>query len=152
MNSAPSQWALCGLAMLVFFLAGCTSLDDLKPGSGRGTVEDGFDKTTEGLSLTVRGRSLEEVWAAAVRGATAVTRMDSRTKIVEQQPPRVIKLTGSNFLGIETVFYTGIFLISDGEAIQVQVTKIYTARMAAVHYGPSEGDYLRAIQRELAAR
>lgn len=112
------------LAVLALLLAGCTSLADLKPGLPRRTMEDGFDKTTEGLSLTVRGRTLEDVWQAALRGALAVTRADSHAKIVEQQPPRVIKLEGSNFLGIETVSYTGIFLIPEGAAIQVQVTKI----------------------------
>jgi len=140
------------IALAALFLIGCTSLANLKPGTLRGMTEDGFDKTTEGLSLTVRGRTLEEVWGAALRGATAITQADSRTKIVDQQPPRVIKLEGATFFRIETASYTGIFLIPDGEAIQVQVTKIYKSRMVVADYGPSEGDYLRAIQRELVPR
>jgi len=140
------------ILVVLGMVLGCAGSGNLKPGTPRGMLEDGFDKTTEGLSMTIRGRSLDEVWQAAVRGAQAVTRADSRAKIVEQHPPRVIKLTGSNFLGIETVSYTGIFLIPDGETIQVQATKIYKARMALTHYGASEGDYLRAIQRELSRR
>jgi hypothetical protein len=143
---------LCRLSILTLLLAGCTSLADLKPGVTRGMVEDGFDKTTEGLAFTVIGRTIEEVWGAALRGATAITKVDSRTKIVDQQPPRVIRLEGATFFRVETASYTGIFVIPEGDAIQVQVTKIYKARMASAHYGPSEADYLRAIQRELAPR
>ena len=137
------------LAIAALALAGCASAANLKPGVPRGMLEEGFDKTTEGLSMTVRDRSLDEVWQAALRGAIAVTRSDSHAKIIERQPPRLIKLEGSNFLGIETVSYTGIFLIPASNAVEVQVTKIYKARMAVVHYGASEGDYLRAIQAEL---
>jgi hypothetical protein len=138
------------LAIALGILAGCASAANLKPGVPRGMLEDGFDKTTEGLSLTVRGRTLDQVWAASLRGATAITQADSRTKIIEQQPPRFIKLEGATFFRIETASYTGIFLIPDSDAIQIQVTKIYKARMAVAHYGPSEGDYLRAIQAELS--
>ena len=138
------------LALIALLLAGCTSAANLKPGVLRGMVEDGFDKTTEGLSLTVYDRTLQEVWNATLRGATAITHADSRTTIIEQQPPRFIKLEGATFFRIETASFTGIFLIPDGDAVQIQVTKIYKARMAMGHYGPTEGDYLRAIQRELA--
>ena len=138
------------LTLIALILTGCTSAANLKPGVLRGMVEDGFDKTTEGLSLTVYDRTLQEVWNATLRGATAITHADSRTKIIEQQSPRFITLEGATFFRIETASFTGIFLIPDGPAIQIQVTKIYKARMAVGHYGPTEGDYLRAIQRELA--
>src|SRR3990167_1245303 len=138
------------LTLIALILTGCTSAANLKPGVLRCMVEDGFDKTTEGLSLTVYDRTLQEVWNATLRGATAITHADSRTKIIEQQPPRFIRLEGATFFRVETASFTGIFLIPDGDAIQIQVTKIYKARMAVGHYGPTEGDYLRAIQRELA--
>src|SRR3990167_8459516 len=80
------------LALIALLLAGCAGAGNLKPGVPRGMLEDGFDKTTEGLALTVRDWSLQDVWSAALRGAMAITRADSRTQIIEQLPPRFIKL------------------------------------------------------------
>ena len=54
-------------ALAVLSLAACatTTIDSLTPGTPLGTTERGFMKTTTGLSLTVRGRSYDQVWAAA---------------------------------------------------------------------------------------
>jgi hypothetical protein len=138
--------------MFALLLASCTSLADLKPGVLRGVQEDGFDKTTEGISLTVHGRTVDEVWQAAMRGAQTVVQSDSSSRIVDTQPPRLIKLERKDFLGWFPQSYTGIFLQRNDEAIVIEVSRINWGRMQVTEFGPSEGDYLRAIQRELAPR
>jgi len=137
----------------LFLLLGCTSAANLKPGVPRGMLEEGFDKTTEGISLTVRGRPVEEVWDATVRGVRTVMRGDGSTRAVEQQPFTLIKLERKDFLGWFPQSYTGIFLkpAGDGTTI-VEVSKINWGRMQGPEYGPTEGDYLRAIQAELSRR
>jgi len=135
--------------LLMGLLAGCASVADLKPGTLSGGTKDGFEQTSEGLALTVRGRSLEDVWAATQRGANVVTRTRAHVRIVDQKPNQFIKIEGQNAVD-STVFYTGLFLVPLSDAIQVQATKLYLVRWVLVSYGPSEADYLRAIQRELS--
>ena len=138
------------LALAVLLLTGCTSAANLKPGVLRGMLEDGFDKTTEGLSLTVRSRSVEEVWDATVRGIRTVMATDRATRLVDQTPHRTIRLERKDFLGWFPQSYVGIFLKPGEQAVVVEVSKINWGRMQVTEWGPTEGDYLRAIQRELA--
>jgi hypothetical protein len=137
--------------LLMGLLAGCASVADLKPGTLSGGTKDGFEQTNEGLTLTVRGRSLEDVWAATLRGANVVARTRAYIRIVDQQPNQFIKMEGRNPVD-SSVFYTGLFLVPLSDAIQVQATKLYLVRWVLVPYGPSEADYLRAIQGELSSR
>jgi len=137
--------------LLMGLLAGCAGVADLKPGTLSGGTRDGFERTSEGLALTVRGRSLVDVWAATLRGANAVTRTTAYSRMVDQQPNQFIKMEGQSPVD-GSVFYTGIFLVPVSDAIQVQASKLYLVRWVLVPYGPSEADYLRAIQRELAVR
>ncbi len=137
------------VALALLFLAGCTSLADLKPGVPRGMREDGFDKTTEGLSMTVRG-SLDEVWAATMRGAAAIVAKDRQTRIVSTDRPRAVRVERLDFLGLFPNSFTGIFLTPQGEAVLVEVSKINQTRMQVTEFGPTEGDWLRAIQRALS--
>lgn len=55
------------LVLAVVVATACTSVDSLKPGVSRGTMEAGFTKTTEGLQLEVRGKSYDQVWDAVER-------------------------------------------------------------------------------------
>ena len=86
-----------------------------------------------------------------VKGALTVIRTGPKQEIVAQEAPSVIKIEGRDFFGWTTTFYVGVFVYKLGDAVQVQVSKFYRSRAGVVEYGPSEGDYLRAIQRELVA-
>ena len=138
------------LALITLTITGCTSAANLKPGVLRGMLEEGFDKTTEGISLTIRGRPVEEIWDATVRGVKTIMHGDRQTRLVDQTPHRVIRLERRDFLGTLPQSYMGIFLKPVDQTIVVEVSKINWGRMQVTEWGPTEGDYLRAIQRELA--
>jgi hypothetical protein len=145
-------WRACVLLMLlVRLLTACAGADDLKPGIARGVQEDGFEKTTEGLSLTVHDRTVDDVWTAAMRGVQTVVQSDASSRIVEERRPAMIKLERKDFLGWFPQSYMGIFLKPVERAIVIEVSKINWGRMQVTEFGPTEGDYLRAIQRELGA-
>ena len=130
----------------------CTSAGSLKPGVSRGMLEDGFDKTTEGLSLTVRDRSLEDIRAASERAVAIMQARDRRLRVVSIDKPRTIRLERKDFLGWFQNSYTGIFLKPTDQAVIIEVSKINWSRTQIGEYGASEGEYLRAIQRELGTR
>ena len=126
------------LALLVF--TACTSINDLKPGSARGTIESGFMKTTEGLSLTVRGRSYDDMWAAAVAamneaGIASTEMYTGPLTIVDQDRSRgVIRAEETSHFGIIRA-YVSIFIsptTPDSAAYVVEVSKILRDRMGAV--------------------
>ncbi len=145
------------LLVLWLFVSACTTVASLKPGAPRGTYESGFMKTTEGLSLTVRNRSYEEVWAAADRamtsGGTASAGVYSgRLKVVERHKDRgVIKSEEENFLGL-TRAYVGIFISPakpGADAYVIEVSKILKARTEIIQGRDWEVDLLRAIQADI---
>ena len=82
-------------------LVGYASAADLKPGVPTGALKDGFEQTSEGLALTGRGRTLDDVWAATLRGVKAVTRSTGHPKIVDQEPREFRAIEGMNFLDSE---------------------------------------------------
>jgi hypothetical protein len=137
------------ITVAILLLLGCAGAHNLKPGIPRGMLEEGFDKTTEGISLTVRNRDPLEVWDATVRGVVTILRGDRQTRLVDQTPHRLIRLERKDFLGTFPQSYTGIFLKAEKDAVVVEVSKINWGRMQVTEWGPTEGDYLRAIQREL---
>jgi len=158
--SALSSAVPIVLGVLFLLLSGCTSVDSLKPGSPRGTYENGFMKTTEGLSLTVRNRSYEEVWAAADKamrsGSTAPAGVYSGTlKVVERRKERgTIKAEENNFLGLSRA-YVGIFIspaTPGADAYVVEVSKILKSRTEVIQGRDWEVDLLRAIRAEVGGQ
>ena len=144
------------LIMAVFALAGCAStLADVKPGVPRAGKEEGFDRTTAGLSMTVLDRSPAEVWAAAQRAAlglaSGVIAGNGRLEVAESQPPTVLKLQARDLLGACCIYYVGIFITGQERATTVEVNK-RDNYVNVRSFCPCEADYLRAIERELRLR
>ena len=105
-------------ALAVLSLAACatTTIDSLTPGTPLGTTERGVMKTTTGLSLTVRSRSYDQVWAAADSAmAQAVTAEAGQVQrnagacIDDDKARGVIRSAVRNPLGA-TRAYVGIFV------------------------------------------
>ena len=144
------------LIMAVFLLAGCAStLADVKPGVPRAGKEEGFDRTTEGLAMTVLDRSPAEVWAATQRAAlglaSGVIAGNGRLEVAESQPPTVLKLQARDLFGVCCVYYVGIFIKAQEGSTTVEVNK-RDNYLNVRSFCPCEGDYLRAIERELKPR
>lgn len=139
--------------MTAIALAGCAStLADLRPGLPRAGKEEGFDRTTEGLSMTVLDRSPGEVWAASQRATlwlvSGAIAGKVRLEVAESQPPTVLKLQARDLFGACCVYYVGIFITSQEGSTTVEVNKrdnYLNVRGSC----PCEADYLRAIEREL---
>jgi hypothetical protein len=148
---------LVGVAALV---NACTTIDSLKPGVTRGTYESGFLKTTEGLALEVRGRSYDDIWAAADTAVTSAGTVSAgvysgRLRVVESHKDSgVIKSEEENFLGL-TRAYVGIFIRPakhEADAYVIEVSKILKSRTEVIEGRDWEVDLLRAIQTNLKAR
>jgi hypothetical protein len=105
------------VALSALFLAACATatIDSVTPGTPLGTSERGFMKTTTGLSLTVRDRSYDQVWAAAdsamARAVTAEAGRFSETlALIDYDKARgVMRAAVRNPLGA-TRGYVGIFV------------------------------------------
>jgi len=147
------------MALLVaaVLLAGCTgTLADVKPGAPRpGIKESGYDKTTEGLSMTVVDRTLDEVNAAverAVESILAGPKEAGVTLVLVERQPGVLKLQALDRFRKCCVYYVGIFITSKGRETTVEVNWRAAYALLVAEPCPCEGDYLRAIERELAQR
>lgn len=131
----------------LFALAGCATVDSLKPGVPRGTYESGFMKTTEGLALTVRHRSYDEIWAAAEKAMRA-----QLTVINTDKARGVLRGSDSDVIGF-TRSYVGIFVRPvqpTADAYTVEVSKIMRVRTHVALTGPDfEVELLRAIQADV---
>jgi hypothetical protein len=144
------------LVLAALVLAGCTStLADVKPGLPIAGREEGFDRTTEGLSMTVLDRSPAEVWAASQRAAlglaSGVIAAKVRLEVAESQPPTVLKLQARDLFGACCVYYVGIFITGQERVTTVEVNK-RDNYVNVRSFCPCEADYLRAIERELKPR
>jgi hypothetical protein len=142
-------------ALAVLSLAACatTTIDSLTPGTPLGTTERGFMKTTTGLSLTVRGRSYDQVWAAAdsamARAVTAEAGRFSETlALIDDDKARgVIRAAVRNPLG-ETRAYVGIFVspVTPTAAAYVVSVSQKLKSEAEIKGRDWEAELLRAIQ------
>jgi len=147
-------------ALTVLCLTACaTSIDSLTPGTPLGTTERGFMKTTTGLSLTVRGRSYDQVWAAAdaamARAVTADAGTFSETlALIDEDKARgVIRAAARNPLGV-TWAYVGIFVspvTPTAAAYVVAVSQKLKSEAEVVEGRDWELELLRAIQAGLGA-
>ena len=132
-------------------LAGCTTVENLKPGVTRPGPEyrRGFIKTTEGLAMTVPDRSYEQVWAAAEKAV----RM--QLTWVDGDPQRgVIRAADNNFLGLSKGF-VGVFITRTPmttSAYTVEVSKILKNRTSADLIQDYEVTILRAIQTDVGGQ
>jgi hypothetical protein len=147
--------------LLALALAGCApgiwrtvNVSDLAPGVPRGVQEAGYDKTTQGLSRTVRGYAVEDVWAAAARATQDITRgrgeANISVEVVERRPPERITLQGRDRWGTCCVYVVGVFIKPQaGGAVEIEVNQRHNI-LAPREFCPCEADYLRAIERELA--
>jgi hypothetical protein len=138
----------------VLIVNACTTLDSLKPGAPRGTLESGFMKTTEGLSLTVRDRSYDDVWSAAMAAMEEARKAPRELytgplAIVDQDKRRgVIRAEEISHLGIVRG-YVGVFIsptTPSAPAYVVEVSKIRRQRTGLVSGTDWEAHLLRAIQ------
>jgi hypothetical protein len=142
-------------ALAVLSLAACaTTIDSLTPGTPLGTTERGFMKTTAGLSLTVRGRSYDQVWAAAddamARAVTAEAGTFSETlALIDDDKARgVIRAAVRNPLGA-TRAYVGIFVspvTPNAAAYVVSVSQKLKSEAEVIEGRDWEAELLRAIQ------
>ena len=143
-------------ALAVVSLAACatTTIDSLTPGTPLGTTERGFMKTTTGLSLTVHGRSYDQVWAAADSAmARAVTREAGRFSetlaLIDYDKARgVIRTAVRNPLGM-TRAYVGIFVspvTPSAPAYVVSVSQEVKSEADVMPGRDWEADLLRMIQ------
>jgi hypothetical protein len=144
------------LALALVFLAACatTTIDSLTPGTPVGTTERGFMKTTTGLSLTVRGRSYDQVWAAADSAmARAVTREAGRFSetlaLIDDDKARgVIRAAVRNPLG-DTRGYVGIFVSPVTPSAAAYVVSVSQARKSEAEVIPGRdwaADLLEMVQ------
>jgi len=142
--------------LVSLLLVGCTStLADVKPGVPRGTKEAGFDKTTEGLSMTVVDRTPDEVNGAverAVEGILAGPKDAGVILVLVERQPGVLKLQALDRFRKCCVYYVGIFVTSKGRETTVEVNWRAAYVSLAGEPCPCEADYLRAVERELAKR
>ena len=142
-------------ALAVLSLVACaTSIDSLTPGTPLGTTERGFMKTTSGLSLTVRGRSYDQVWAAAdaamARAVVAESGKFSETlALIDDDKARgVIRSAVRNPLGA-TRAYVGIFVspvTPNAPAYTVSVSQKLKSEAEVIKGRDWEVELLRAIQ------
>jgi len=143
-------------ALAVLSLAACatTTIDSLTPGTPLGTTERGFMKTTTGLSLTVRGRSYDQVWAAADSAmARAVTadagRFSETLALIDDDKARgVIRAAVRNPLGA-TRAYVGIFVspvTPTAAAYVVSVSQKLKSEAEVIEGRDWAAELLRAIQ------
>ena len=139
-----TTFALTASAALL--LAGCTTVGNLKPGIARGTLESGFMKTTEGLSMAIPNRSYREVWAAAEKA------MRAQLTLVSADPARgVLRGADVNFLGLDKG-YVGVFITPTTPAAPsytVEVSKILKNRTSIDVLKDFEVTILRAIQADV---
>ena len=144
------------LALAALALAACTTttIDSLTPGTPLGTVERGFMKTTAGLSLTVRDRSYEQVWAAAedamARAVTAEAGTFSETlALIDDDKARgLIRSAIRSPLGA-TRAYVGIFVspvTPQAAAYVVSVSQKLKSDAEVIKGRDWEADLLRAVQ------
>ena len=143
-------------ALAVLSLAACatSSIDSLTPGTPLGTTERGFMKTTTGLSLTVRGRSYDQVWAAADSAmAQAVTaeagRFSETLALIDDDKARgVIRAAVRSPLG-STRAYVGIFVspvAPAAPAYVVSVSQKLKSEAEVIEGRDWAAELLRAIQ------
>jgi hypothetical protein len=132
-------------------LTGCTTVDNLKPGVARGTMESGFMKTTEGLSMAIPNRSYAEVWAAAEKAMRA----QGLTVVSLDQAHGVLRSANQNFMGLDKA-YIGIFITPTTPAAPsytVEVSKILKNRTDFFDSGTDfEVTLLRAIQADVGGK
>jgi hypothetical protein len=142
------------LACSLLWFAACTTVDSLKPGASRGTLESGFMKTTEGLSLTVRDRSYDDVWGAAMAAMMDASRAPREMytgplAIVDQDKVRgVIRAEEVSYFGVVRG-YVGVFInptTASAPAYVVEVSKIRRGRTDVIQGTDWEAHLLRAIQ------
>jgi hypothetical protein len=150
---------LFAVAMLALAACSTTTIDSLTPGTPLGTTERGFMKTTTGLSLTVRGRSYEQVWAAAdgamARAVTAESgQFSEKLALIDYDKARgVIRSAVLNPLG-STEAYVGIFVSPVTPTAAAYVVSVSQKRkdVAGVMGRDWEAELLRAIQAALERR
>jgi hypothetical protein len=146
-DQKAARLILALLALLAF--VGCTTVDNLKPGVARGTMESGFMKTTEGLSMAVPNRSYAEVWAAAEKA------MRTQLTLVSADPARgVLRGADVNFLGLDKG-YVGVFITPTTPAAPsytVEVSKILKNRTNIDTLQDFEVTILRAIQADVGGK
>jgi hypothetical protein len=133
------MWVLVPL-LFVGLLTGCASVHDVAPG---------FQRAEGGTILMVSDRALEDVWPAALRGATITSTIGHQTVAV-QETPRVIQIEGKDVLGWLVSYWVAIRLDQREDGVRIYVSKWYRHPGALIKDGPSEEDYLRAIRAELA--
>ena len=143
-------------ALAVLSLAACatTTIDSLTPGTPLGTTERGFMKTTAGLSLTVRGRSYDQVWAAADSAmaqavtAEAGTFSETLALIDDDKARGVIRAAVRNPLGA-TRAYVGIFVspvTPTAAAYVVSVSQKLKSEAEVIEGRDWAAELLRSIQ------
>lgn len=146
--SARKSTAPAIVALLA--LGGCNTVDNLKPGVARGTIESGFMKTTEGLSMTIPGRSYAEVWAAAEKAVRG-----QGLKVLNLDPARgVLRSVNPNMLGLDSS-YVGVFITPAtpaAPAYTVEVSKILKDRTRPDGGTDFEVTILRAIQADVGGK
>lgn len=135
------------LVALLFALAGCTTVDSLKPGIPRGMYESGFMKTTEGLQRTIRQRSYDEIWAAAEKA------MRAQLTVIDTDKARgLLRGSDADAIGF-TRSYVGVFIRPaqpGADAYTVEASKIMRLRTHVALTGPDfEVELLRAIQADV---
>lgn len=135
------------LALTLVVLTACTTVDNLKSGVARGTMESGFMKTTEGLSMTIPNRSYAEVWAAAEKAMRA----QGLTVVSLDQTSGVLRSANRNVFRLDAA-YVGIFITppTPGAAsYTVEVSKILKNRTNIDTGTDFEVTLLRAIQADV---
>ena len=143
--------AILSIVALLALLAivGCNTVDNLKPGVARGTLESGFMKTTEGLSMAIPNRSYAEVWAAAEKAMR-----EQLTLVSADQAHGVLRGADVNFLGLDKG-YVGVFITPTtpaAPAYTVEVSKILKNR-TDIDLGTNfEVTILRAIQADVGGK
>ena len=142
------------LAAALLLAACASSIDSLSPGTPLGTTDRGFMKTTTGLSMTVRGRSFDQVWSAAddamSRAVTAPagTLSETLALIDVKKSQGVIRASVQNSLGV-TRAYVGIFVspvTPNAPAYVVTVSQKLKSEAELIQGRDWEVELLRAIQ------
>ena len=144
------------VVLLALSLAACATatIDSVTPGTPLGTIERGFMKTTTGLSLTVRDRSYDQVWAAADSAmAQAVTaeagRFSETLALIDYDKARgVIRAAVRNPLGA-TRAYVGIFVTPVTPTAPAYVVSVSEKLKSEADVMPGrdwEADLLRMVQ------
>jgi len=143
------------MPMLLLLLGGCTTIDSLKPGTPRGTIDESdFMQTTAGLSLTVRGHVYDEVWAAAAAAMTRAGMLDAwiyseRLVVFDTDKARgVIRSEAKTRTGA-TWAYVGVFIrptTPHAAAYVVEVSKVLKSWAETTEGRDWEAALLRAIQ------